>query len=135
MYKRQTRLKKKRKTPAEEKVNDKPSLTAEWASFAADMDDLAEFAEGPSVEDAEQPVLLCNACGEALNTHGDCLSCKTKAAKEKPSEKRRKKSGSNASKATRRTRKSVGRAVAKTKSPEKKKPAPSAEDEFWELVD
>ena len=104
------------------------SLSDEWATFSEGLEELAEFTE-PSVEDADQPVLLCNDCGSILNMHGHCSACGTGRTKPKPPEKKKAKSAERSVPEAGHRRRRSG------KKKKASKPKPTAEDEFWELVE
>lgn len=113
----------KEKTPS---VGNQVSLSDEWATFSEGLSGLVKFVDGQSVESSDQPVLLCNDCGAVLSAQGHCGACGTGPSgpsQKKPPEKKKKAAGKR------------GASKKKKKKKPAAKPGPTAEDEFWELVE
>ena len=110
------------------------SLSDEWASVSARLSEFSEFAD--PVDDAEQPVLLCNSCGTALSPKGRCSRCSPASAG------RKRRRGTKKKSARRNSPPKAGAAPAKRKKTETREAAGkttqkkrSTEDDFWDLVD
>lgn len=121
------------------------SLSEEWEAVSAELAQFSRSSDGNADHDLDlqQPVALCNSCGATLTSRNICSKCGTKTRK--PSAKKKKSPGKNRpakKRASASTEKpSLGRKRKRKSSAAKKsatpQPArdPSAEDEFWELVD
>ncbi|MEO2018396.1 MAG: Hsp70 family protein [Fuerstiella sp.] len=117
----------------------KTTLSDEWAVVSARLTELSEFAD--TVDQAEQPVLLCNSCGTALSPKGQCPACAAAPKKRKRRVGVKKKSvprtstpkpGAAGTAAAKHKRKKTPTKEAAARSTNKQR---SSEDDFWDLVD
>ena len=115
------------------------------SSSDAVNDSLAELAAvaPSSLEESDQPVVLCNTCGAEVGRDNICRECGAVAGHKPPAKRTRtpkskrsknRSSGKHAVRSARRKNDRAKPATEKPKRPAKKKPA-EAEDEFWNLVD
>ncbi|MCP4783716.1 MAG: Hsp70 family protein [Fuerstiella sp.] len=125
--------------PPTSSTSPKTTLSDEWAAVSARLSELSKFAD--SVDQAEQPVLLCNSCGTALGPKGKCSACDAAPKKRKrPTGVKRKsvqrtsasKPGAAGTAPAKRKRKKTAKTEAAGKSTNKQR---SSEDDFWDLVD
>lgn len=133
----------RRKQPAVVPASSRPSATSEAAAdqdrslseeWALVSDKLMEFStHKPSVEDADQPILLCNTCGSPLQAGGSCAECGTTPSKKQNPRRRAAKPNKDPARKSRTEsgRKSTGGPRKATQTRDGRKP----DDEFWELLE
>lgn len=78
--------------PAAQKPAEERTLSEEWRLVSERLDDFARQPQRPSIDDAQQPVLLCNDCGTPVSTGGRCAACR-KARRDRSARRRSKASG------------------------------------------
>lgn len=65
------------------------TLSDEWDLVTDRLAEFEDFYFDPAIEQAEEPVVLCNKCGEAVNAEGVCRSCGARNAP-RPAAKKKK---------------------------------------------
>ena len=122
------------------------SLSEEWEAVSME---LAQFSkskdDGAGDElDLMQPVALCNSCGETLSSNGSCSNCEEKSRKprrkkattrKRGTKKRRSPASPETPTASRKRKKKRRQTTEKPATAKSSSDDPSAEDEFWEMVD
>lgn len=84
----------------------------------------------------DQPVLLCNDCGEPLDRHGRCLACRKVPSPQSKAPTSTSRPKSVERKPAPKPRAATSTPVRKaTRKPDPQPRADSAESEFWDLVD
>lgn len=59
------------------------TLSDEWDVVTERLAEFSEFYFDPEIDDAIQPITLCDRCGESLDTSGKCPTCQGMARKRK----------------------------------------------------
>lgn len=67
----------------EKKTEEEWTLSDEWNVVTERLAEFSEFYFDPDIDDAIQPISLCEHCGESLDTSGKCSRCKRMAQKRK----------------------------------------------------
>ena len=104
------------------------SARAPVSSTTAALQELSALASSATTAEPDQPILLCDRCGEPLGRGGRCQACGHGPTRKKvPAKKRRRPAGTGKSPAAK--KKSGPRPDAG------RRPRNSGEDEFWSLID
>lgn len=113
------------RSPAQRNNRDAPKPPIRKQNSA--LRKLAEI-QAPSLDEADQPVLLCNRCGEVLQKNGVCGVCGSAPMRKKRGRKKTR-------------RRPDGEAAKKPRAPVKQKPTKPAaspevsSDEYWGFLD
>ncbi|MEZ6060075.1 MAG: Hsp70 family protein [Planctomycetaceae bacterium] len=99
------------------------------------LDELSAFLQ-PTLEQADQPVALCDTCGAFLNRRGKCSECDASRPPAQTTPRKKRRSGRELTRAERAAIRRRRR-VTGTQKPDgtRTEEAKQAEDEFWNLLD